>query len=258
MKSFFTSLGTGIAFLLLFVAGAFFNEFITAQKVFDQNNEMTFSRQFDASSKMMPNLFVAEPKFSAKEALSTQINLDTKTKQEIANSFATITQKAQNSGICTGGSYSIEPNYSYENGKQSLSGQRLDAKLICSFKNDELKIYDELIKEIENIAANSEFIAVSTAVIRPSFAPQSLQSSQENLYDEIIKNAIKYEKHYSEVSQKICKIKDINFFAPSISNLLKHNFAYSSDRVANTALSVAPALKEEDIQLNANVIYSCR
>lgn len=253
MKNFLTSLGTGILFLILFVAGAFFNEFLTAEKSFNANKSINFSRDIEVSKSITPNLFVSEPNFVATEILANKTSLDTDEKAQISKLFSMIIERAKKDGICVGGSYSVEPRISYKDGAENIVGQRVNAHLTCTITKDKLPLYNELLNDIDSILKTSQFVAVSLPSLRAIVDLSEAQKNEEALYDELLQKSLKLEKHYSQTLGKNCSVSNLNL-SPSISRVASLNSMKESTQM-DLAL---PIVKDEIQKASATVVYICK
>ncbi|EAK0427827.1 TPA: hypothetical protein SEZ22_000847 [Campylobacter fetus] len=241
-----------LAFLVIFVAGVTFDAKFLMQNQFS-DKELTFSRNVDESIKVEPSVFISEPRFVSSALLRNKSSLTTLEKDSIKNTFNAIINRAKEDGICTGGSYSIEPSYSYENGKEVIVGQNANAKLSCKITKENLNLYNKFLADVDTILETNEFISSVTPAIRESSDPEVAAKNAEILYDKIIQKALSFEKHYSEITNKLCTTKDINFDIPP--TLLRANYKTMSMQGDGIAL---PITDEQNQKLSANVIYMCK
>ncbi|EHF7931892.1 hypothetical protein J3016_001414, partial [Campylobacter coli] len=122
MLAFFKGLGIGFLCLVLFVAGVIFNvEFLNKNKT---TQTLNFSRSIETSMEAKPDIFHANINFWANENLSTQTFLSNEDKIQISNTFNQILERSKKENFCSGGSFSLEPNFSYKDGVQTPKGQR--------------------------------------------------------------------------------------------------------------------------------------
>ncbi|EGR7988239.1 hypothetical protein I8B25_000517 [Campylobacter jejuni] len=227
MLAFFKGLGIGFLCLLLFVAGVVFNVEFLGKK--DSNHDLYFSRNIEVSNTLKPDILYANINFWANENLSS---------------------KKEN--FCSGGSFSLEPNFSYKDGIQTPKGQRFDANLECEFKENQLADFNNLLNDINSIIAKNNFISVSTPAIQTKFSKDTLNNNKENLYKELLKTSYEYEKTYSLDLNKTCVLKNLQVnantnIAPRMLNAKSDNIELSS-----------PIISEKEQILNAKALFICK
>lgn len=251
MLAFFKGLGIGFLCLLLFVAGVVFNvEFLNKDTT---NQNLSFSRTIETSMQTKPDIFYANINFWANENLSSKIILSNEEKAQISNTFNEILERSKKENFCSGGSFSLEPNFSYKDGIQSLKGQRLNANLRCEFKADNLNSFNELLNDLNSIIAKSEFIGISVPALEPQFSKQMLTANKEKLYNELLKKAYSYEKIYSLDLNKTCVLRNLNI-SPSANVYPRALSAKAADSVE---LSL-PIIKDEEQSINGTALFICK
>ncbi|TBR78174.1 hypothetical protein DU472_07035 [Campylobacter novaezeelandiae] len=261
MLTFFKGLGVGFLCLLLFVLGVIFNvEFLNKKKdtnsSLNSNRYLSFSRNIEESSKIKPDVFSAHINFWANELLSTKISLTQEEKSQISNTFNQILQRAKQDKFCTGGSYSLEPNFSYKDGVQIPKGQRLNAYLNCNIKPEELNAFNAFINDLNAIVAKSEFISVSIPSLEARFSDELLKESKEKLYDKLLTKSLEYEKKYSSDLNRTCTLRSLN--------ITQRQYGATMPRVLNSSAKMdgvelsLPLVTEGDQKLEAIVSYICK
>ncbi|WP_144690767.1 hypothetical protein [Campylobacter jejuni] len=250
MLAFFKGLGIGFLCLLLFVAGVVFNVEFLGKK--DSNHDLYFSRNIEVSNTLKPDILYANINFWANENLSSKITLDNSEKAEITNTFNQILERSKKENFCSGGSFSLEPNFSYKDGIQTPKGQRFDANLECEFKENQLADFNKLLNDINSIIAKNNFISVSTPAIQTKFSKDTLNNNKENLYKELLKTSYEYEKTYSLDLNKTCILKNLQVntntnIAPRMLNAKSDNIELSS-----------PIISEKEQILSAKALFICK
>ncbi|EAI3821862.1 hypothetical protein YN80_03715 [Campylobacter coli] len=252
MLAFFKGLGIGFLCLVLFVAGVIFNvEFLNQNKTAQTLN---FSRNIETSMQAKPDIFRANINFWANENLSTQILLSNEDKIQISNTFNQILERSKKENFCSGGSFSLEPNFSYKDGVQTPKGQRLHANLECEFKADKLEDFNKLLNDLNSIVAKSEFIGISTPALEPKFSKQTLKDNKEKLYSDLLKKAYSYEKIYSLDLNKTCMLKNLNI--ESIPNFYPR--ALNSMKSADNIELSLPIIKDEEQSISGTALFICK
>ncbi|EJC0919672.1 SIMPL domain-containing protein [Campylobacter upsaliensis] len=254
MLTFFKGLGVGFLCLLLFVAGVVFNvEFLGKEA---NSNAMQLSTQIEAYTKLKPDTYEAEINFWANEKLSTTPNLSEAEKEQISQIFKEILARSAKDNFCTGGAYSLEANYSYENNLKVPKGQRLNATLQCEIKGENLNAFNAFLKDLNDIVAKSEFIGVSTPALMAVYSKETQRNATEKLNDELLNKAYEYEKAYSAKLNKKCVLTEFSFNQ----NGMARNFQgvmMSAKSLEKEAVSL-PLTKEEELNARANLLFTCK
>ncbi|EAI4327640.1 hypothetical protein QMJ35_001684 [Campylobacter upsaliensis] len=254
MLTFFKGLGVGFLCLLLFVAGVVFNvEFLGKEA---NSNAMQLSTQIEAYTKLKPDTYEAEINFWANEKLSTTPNLSEEEKADISQSFKEILARSAKDNFCTGGAYSLEANYSYENSLKIPKGQRLNATLQCEIKEGNLSAFNSFLSDINALVAKSEFISVSTPALKANFSNTTLQNAKEKLNDELLNKAYEYEKTYSTKLNKKCVLIEFNFNQNGIARNFQ-GVMMSAKSLEKETVSL-PLTKEEELNARANLLFTCK
>lgn len=250
MLAFLKGLGLGFLCLLLFVAGVVFNVEFLGKK--DSNQNLYFTRNIETSTVLKSDIFYADIDFWANENLSSKITLNNEEKSEISNTFSQIIQRCKKENFCSGGSFSLEPTFSYKDGVQTPKGQRLSANLKCEFKENQLFDFNRLLNDINSIVEKSDFIGVSIPAIKPRFSKSLLSNNQENLYSQLLKKSYSYAQTYSLDLNKTCILKNLQ--------------VNTGDSVVPRALSVEadntkyllPVVNEQEQIMSAKALFVCK
>ncbi|AXP09322.1 hypothetical protein N4T57_07350 [Campylobacter hepaticus] len=248
MLAFLKGLGIGFLCLLLFVAGVIFNvEFLNKEK---SNHNLYFSRNIEVSNTLKPDLLYANINFWANENLSSKITLSKDEKAQIANTFNEIIKRTQKENFCQGGSFDLNPNFSYQEGAKILKGQTLHANLICEFKENQIQDFNKMLNDIDFILEKNIFIGVSTPAIKTKFSKDILNKNKEKLYKELLHTAYSYEKTYSLDLNKTCTLKNLqvnNYINTPLLNTKSNNIELSS-----------PIIHEKEQILSAKALFVCK
>ncbi|AJC85645.1 SIMPL domain-containing protein [Campylobacter sp. RM16704] len=249
MKSFLKGLGLGLLCLFLFILGVVFNTEFLGLK--NQKQGLEFSRNIEVFNEITPNVFNATLNFSASEELNKKTTISQEEKSNIAKTFKELSERIAKENFCKGGSYALEPNYSYYQGQKVFSGYKLYSDFICQIPHDKNKEYEQLIKDIENISSTNTLISFNTKALQAGFDEATLEKNKEILYDLALNKAFEKEQHYSKTLSKTCKIKNIYFDG--------NNARYFSSNLTAAADSVVlPIIKHEKQTLIASVIFECQ
>ncbi|AJC87127.1 SIMPL domain-containing protein [Campylobacter insulaenigrae] len=248
MKSFFKGLGVGLLCLLVFVLGVVFNtEFLGLKN--QNSNSLQFTRDIEVFDEIIPNTYKADLNFNASNELSQKTIIDEEEKASIAKTFKELSTRIAKENLCKGGSYTLEPSYSYNQGHKTLNGHNFYSNFSCAFTKEKNKDFDNLIKDINNISAKNSLIVFSTKALQAMIDEEILEENKEKLYDLALKKAYEKNEYYSKNLNKICSIKSIDFDT-NPSKLMRANMVYDS-----VAL---PIVKNEKQKLLAKVIFECK
>lgn len=253
MLTFFKGLGVGFLCLLLFIAGVVFNVEFLGKK--SSSNEVELITKAESSIKVKPDIYEAEINFWANEDLSTKLHLSETEKAQISQSFKEILERSAKDKFCTGGAYSLEANFSYENNFKVPKGQRLNAVLNCEIKEGNLSAFNAFLNDINAIVAKSEFIGVSTPALRANFSSDLLKATKEKLNDELLTKAYEYEKNYSTKLNKNCVLKSFSLNSALI--VTPRALMMSAKSAANEAISL-PLTNEQSQSAVANLLFICK
>lgn len=246
MLAFLKGLVVGILCLLLFVAGVIFNEDFLNKN--GKESGLKLSRDIEASVKLKPEHFVANINFWANQNLSTKLNLSQEEKEAVADTFKQIVERSKKENFCSGGSFSLNPNFSYQEGKQTPKGIRLDANLKCEFDTENLNVFNTLLSDINAIVNKSEFVAVSTPSLEAIFSNELLKTNKEKLNDELLKEVYVYGENYSKNLNKTCILKNLEFLPQSSS------FMPILKDISTLSL---PLIQEQQVSVKAKAEFVC-
>ncbi|TKX32959.1 hypothetical protein [Campylobacter aviculae] len=250
MLAFFKGLGIGFLCLLLFIAGVVFNvEFLETK---NSNQALNFSRNIEVNTNLKPDEFYANINFWANENLDTKITLNDEEKSQIADTFNQITQRIKKDNFCSGGSFSLEPNFSYKDGMQTIKGQRLNANLECVIKENELDNFNRFLNDLNSIIKKSPFVGVSIPTLEPKFSKELLEENKEKLYSKLLQKAYSYEEIYSKDLNKSCILQTLK--ANLDPNISPRIFAAKSNDMQLTL----PNIKDAKQSLSATALFDCR
>lgn len=258
MMNFFKGLGLGFLCVVMFILGLFFN--IWFLNGFEKKG-FSFTQELQSVNKLTPDTFVSSPRFMASESLSTKISLNTQEKALIAKTFNEILERVAQDKICRGGSYTIEPTFSYKDGVETPKGQRVEASLSCKIKANELDTYNALLNDIDTIATKSGFVTMSMPALRASFSSEILKANEMKLREELISTALSTAEHYAKLTNKQCELKNLDF---SSSHMPRAYLMSAKASVAESASvdsaykNALPVVGEEERAINAVASYVCR
>lgn len=259
MINYAKGLALGVLCVLMFALGVFFDIYFSKNKNVPQNptkSGFSFSVELQSATTLLPDSFVSYPKFSASKFLSTKVALSAEEKGIISNAFNEIIARVGTEKLCVGGSYTIEPTFSYKDGLETPKGQRVQASLSCKIKKAELEKYNDLMNDINDIATKSGLITVSMPALRASFSSESLRENDDKLREMLIKSALQKVGEYSNTTQKACELTSLDFARGFVgARLMSAKAESNADASFDTAL---PVIDEEERTMNAVATYLCK
>lgn len=221
----------------------------------------TFTQELSAANKLTPDTFTSNPRFWANRNLSTKAVLTSDEKAAIAATFNAILARVAQDKICRGGSYTIEPTFSYKDGVEMPKGQRVEASLSCKIKANELEIYNKLIADVDKIASKSGFIMMSMPALQAQFDVDALKENELKLREELILMALKTAKHYTKITQKSCSLTNLNFSQnhSGVRLMSVHEESAEGAMAVDTSFKNAlPVVGEEDRKISAVGSFICK
>ncbi|TXE88044.1 DUF541 domain-containing protein [Campylobacter volucris] len=248
MKSFFKGLGIGLLCLVLFILGVVFNTEFLGLK--NQNfSALQLTRDIKVYNEITPNIYRANLTFSSSNELSQKNSIDQEDKTLIANTFKELSARIAKENFCKGGSYSLKPNYTYNQEEKKINGYNLYSNFTCNISKEKIKDYEILSKDLENIITNNPLIILQNQALQASFDEKTLDENKEKLYELALKKAYEKNEYYSKTLSKICSIKNINFDT---------NQARLMSLSANYDNLVLPIADKQTQELEAKIIFECK
>ena len=191
--------------MLVFIMALLFSNFYIKDKGF------SFSQNLYDSTKILPDVFTSTPRFFQSASLANKTRLSKEEKEGIARSFNAILDLASKDKICTGGSYNLEPNFYYEQGKKIQKGYNLSAFFSCEIKADEIEKYQKLLSDMSNIASLNGLFEMSVPSLNARISNEMLRKAEKESINRILLQARQLSKDYSKNLDTKCYIRSINF-----------------------------------------------
>lgn len=231
----------------LYLGVVFNTEFLGLK---NQNfNTLQFTRDIKVYDEITPNVYRANLTFSSSNELSQKSSINQEDKALIANTFKELSTRIAKENFCKGGSYNLEPNYTYNQEEKKINGYNLYSNFTCDISKEKIKDYEILSKDLENIVANNPLIILQNQALQASFDEKTLDENKEKLYDLALKKAYEKNDYYSKTLSKICSIKNINFDTNQ-ARLMSAGVAYDN--------LVLPIMQNEKQELKAKVLFECK
>ncbi|MGI0440361.1 hypothetical protein ACRE1S_07565 [Helicobacter himalayensis] len=232
----------GIVFYMLFLQGnALFSRFIKEEPV-------AVEAYIEAQVSIMPDSYVALPKIRESENLAKKINLSNEEKAVIDVAFQKVSEKFAQSELCKGGSYTLEPNYSYKDGAKTLVGQRLSADFSCSFKKEEFEKYATMIKEVDSISDNLGYFTLIIPSVNTTLSKEQVEKVRGELEEVLFAKIRESESNFSQHLGKTCKSVKLSL---NENQLLRSHVALASN------LSAEPIESAQQKQLGTQISLIC-
>lgn len=253
MKNLLTGILSGVLFLLFFVTGAVFYSFMSKENV-SQTATTKIEHDLSISKDILPSAFVSNPLFVASNSLSQISELKSEQKVQIQATFDSIIALIKQSNICTGGEYQILPKYDYVDNKRISVGQILRGQLSCEIQIEKQKDYFALLRQIDAILAQSEYVRMTVAVLNPKFDENKIQENKITMQNELIQLAQKEADRFSETLSKKCQIAKIGIVGGFEPMYGVKRSAVLSESISNET----PVQKAQQQTLMANLSLECK
>lgn len=234
---------SGIMFYMLFLQGdALFSHFI--------KESVAVETYVEVQVNVMPDSYIAFPKIKESENLAEKMNLSSEEKAVIDVAFQKVSEKFEQSELCKGGSYTLEPSYSYKDGAKTFIGQRLSADFSCTFKKEEFEKYATMIKEADSISNNLGYFTLITPSVNTILSKEQAQKVRGELEEALFVKIKESESNFSQHLGKTCKSMRLSFNEDQL--------LYSHDSMALASnLSAEPIKSTQQKQLGAQVSFIC-
>lgn len=233
----------GIVFYVLFLQGnALFSRFIKEEPV-------AVEAYIDAQVSVTPDSYVAFPKIRESENLAKKTNLSSEEKAVVDVAFQKVSEKFAQSEFCKGGSYTLEPSYSYKDGAKTLSGQRLNADFSCTFKKEEFEKYATMIREVDSISDNLGYFTLIIPSVNTALSKEQAEKVRGELEMALFAKIRESESSLSEHLGKTCKSAKLSL---NENQLLRSHITLASN------LSAEPIESAQQKQLGAQVSLICK
>ncbi|WP_205588320.1 hypothetical protein [Helicobacter vulpis] len=230
-------LGVAVA-LGVFIGGLAFERFVLGKHFRGQALQVALELQ--ESQQVPPKTYNAHLLFSSTNTLLNAPELSASQEESLKEAFAQINRLARESQLCQETSYSVRPNYSFVDHKQTLSGHRLYASMACKFGVAKIAEYEQLRDKIAKIAADNELFVLNT----PALHLQADSQDRTNLQNALVSQAQAKRDLFSKTLKKQCHIKNLSFYT-------------HEDSFMRFASAHESAPRSMQLNLNARLILRC-
>ncbi|MBZ7979532.1 hypothetical protein AVBRAN12642_02670 [Campylobacter sp. RM12642] len=245
MKNFLKGFSLCFSLFIFFILG------LISTKIYEyliNKDEIVIEQTIEVEKRLNYDSYISNPKFTMTKQLSIKENLNENEKNEIEELFSKVLERVKESNLCEGGSYILQPNIAYQDGMNIPNGYKFDSALRCEFKKEEYQNYKNLLKDIDNILANNEYITINSPALNLSVSKEEISIIKQELYDEIFKKAIGIKDKYSNLTNKICEIKSIKHYEIAQNQILGADYKYDD----------TPIEKDSNFKLNATLELTCK
>ena len=174
-------------------------------------NDLTISKRFTTSKEIEPKFLFANIEIDSSSKLRNIGELKNTDREKITNSLNTIINEAQKGKVCKGGSFSITPIISYDNDKRKTIGQNVNFSLNCKFLIEDLKSYNNLLSNINNIIEQNNLLSLPQPSIDYKITEDEIEQTKEALFDSFLGQITTIENKYSTLLNRKCKGSNINY-----------------------------------------------
>ncbi|MFC3848452.1 hypothetical protein ACFOPX_08025 [Helicobacter baculiformis] len=223
----------------IFVGGLAFERFVLGKHAL-RTETSQISLELKERQQVTPKAYSTHLLFSSSNALLSAQSLTTEQEESIRNAFKQINLLARESKLCQEASYSLRPNYSFADHKQTLLGHKLYANMACEFDVAKVDAYEKLRDQIAKIATENTFFVLNT----PALQLQASAQDRLNLQTTLLDKAQKERDLFAKALNKQCRIKDLSFYA-------------SEDNFARFATARESAPRHMQLSLNARLTLRC-
>ena len=236
--------------LIIFITGVVFDAKFLSQDQFS-DKELKFSRVIQESVDFIPDRFSSHITLESTNTLRTSAQITPEQLNQITTTLDKALSLAKDSQICKGSTYSISPNYSYNDGARIISGQLVNFDIRCEFDKADFNKYESLITSLNSLLAGNEFIIVNLPAIAQASSQAILAQNNELLHSKILKSAMAKAVIYSQELGKNCVLNSVEFSGAS------HPADYANIK-ATAAFSATPIESKKSQSLFAIASYSCK
>ncbi|MBZ7994303.1 hypothetical protein AVCANL279_01465 [Campylobacter canadensis] len=247
MKNFLKGLSLGILLLVFFLFGLVSTKAI---EYFTKDNSSSIESEIEVLKEIEFDLFSAKIKISESAFLSK--DKDYNDKEKIEDIFSNISALLKESKICYGGSYELNPNYSYKDGLRSKEGYKINSIISCTFAKNDLEKYRNLLNNLDELANKDNLIVINSPLLEPNLSAAKIKESEEILNQMLKEKLDEKLVFYSEFSKKTCKFAKISIFSDlNINNTPVMLLKASAD------VNAQPALKSMSKKMQAQFVLKC-
>lgn len=217
MGQFLKGLLIGLACLASFVIGVVFNtQFLgtseSTAKVstnYENTKALKVSEDIVEQTKLEASFYESELNFFSNDERLKNNELDQGFKKELEEAFNKASLVLKQSDKCSGGSYDLRPNFSYDKGEKTQKGWSFEASFTCKFKDE--KSFDNILSKLDSNTS----LVYSNTKIGKGFDEEAKNKANTDLKASIIKRALDIAKAHSKVLAKTCFLSELAFLDQS-------------------------------------------
>lgn len=221
----------------------------------------SLTRELSYTKKLIPNQYRSTPTLRASEYLRNKPELSSQEKGQITQTINKILERAKQESFCKGGSYSLEPLYEFDDGRQKLIGHELNLQLSCTLKSEDISRFNVLINEMDRLASESGFLHFLIPPLHAQINEEDISRAKEEAYEKLLRLASEKAAYYSKVSARTCALEEV-IFDDSIDYAPRAAYVFAGKAEARNlrdSMELTPPLvQEEDVSLSAHVRYQCK
>lgn len=184
---------------------------------------------------------------------SINVGMKQNDQKEIKRFFDSLLKKVKSKqDACTGGSYSISPEYNYKSQPYQLIGYRGNIYFQCTF--DDTEAFDTSLNVIQkNIDLSLHTLTQSG--IQWISSEERLQTVKDKLKKEAIQYGMDYSGELTRISGKTCHVSKINLSNRFNSIRPMREMDLMSAKAQSTE---APIKDEQSVTLSADYTFICK
>lgn len=204
---------------------------------------ITSAFEVQKSNTFLKNL---EP---TKMTTSIIANMEDESKSNIQNVFREAIEASKSENICTNGSYTISPKYTYDKQTRTFAGYRGNITFKCKFENT--KKLDDVITNLDSITSKKDKLKLTINPIKWIVKKEIVEKTNKELELKALLYAKSYQEFLSGVYNTQCFIKKVSL---NPANTLYHPAPMMR---ASQTITTAPIKSEHTIRYSASYEFEC-
>lgn len=170
----------------------------------------------------------------------------------ISKLFKEVIQISKDAKICTNGSYSIYPNYSYtkdknNQSKQVFNGYNGRVNFDCKF--EDIKQLDSMIEKMEKVSSNKRGLKLTINPIKWIVKDSTAKIAKDDLELMALKYIYAYQNYLSKVYQKQCDVKKVS---------LENNKNNMPIQISKKSSFSEPIKSDLVVNYRASYLFECK
>jgi len=208
------------------------------------SDNVTIKTQISVSRQVLPDTYL----------LPVSISVKLKKESQVLNLLGKVDKEVRKLGMdYSGGSYSVYKVTRWDPEKKKSVFEGFRGNLSYQFRLKEPSVQDKIFSLLTKLKKRHPAIEIS--VSNPSWIVSKKRAIlvKDSLYIRLLKRATVLSKRFGRAIGKRCSLKEVNF-TPHFYSPIRYKSALRSESVS----APIPKKSEQEISLDANVVYLCR